>query len=106
MVPTKGTAAVARYRNTHSAQKKDMIECWNFRGNLLVAHVGKALLKTISMRLKTSCEAKRLLSEEQCGFRPHRSTTDMMFTDRRLGELEAKASVPLFLCFTNLQKVL
>ena len=30
------------------------------------------------------CEAKGLLPEEQCGFRPDRSTTDMMFLVRRL----------------------
>ena len=45
-----------------------------------------------------------MLSEEQCGFRPHRSTTDMMFAVRRLQELGRKARVPLFLCFIDLQK--
>ena len=38
-------------------------------------------------------------------FRPHRSTTDMMFAVRRLQELGRKARVPLFLlCFIDLQK--
>ena len=45
-----------------------------------------------------------LLTEEQCGFRPHRSTTDVMFAVRRLQELGRKARGPLFLCFIDLQK--
>ena len=44
-----------------------------------VAPAGKVLLKIVATRLSAYCEARNLLSEEQCGFRPHRSTTDMMF---------------------------
>ena len=85
-------------------KKKDWTECGNYRGISLVAHAGKVLLKIVATRLSAYCEAKNLLSEEQCGFRPHRSTTDMMFAVRRLQELERKARVPLFLCFVDLQK--
>ena len=56
------------------------------------------------MRLGNYCEAKGLLPEEQCGFRPHCSTTDMMIVVRRLQELGRKGGVPLFLCFVDLQK--
>ena len=45
-----------------------------------------------------------MLPEEQCGFRPCRSTMGMMSTVRRLQELERKARVPLLLCFIDLQK--
>ena len=42
--------------------------------------------------------------EEQCGFRPRRSTLDIMFAVRRLQELGRKARVQLCLCFIDLQK--
>ena len=86
-------------------KKKDRTECGNYRGISLVAHAGKVLLlKVIATRLSAYCEARNLLPEEQCGFRPHRSTTDMMFAVRRLQELGSKARVPLFLCFVDLQR--
>ena len=76
----------------------------NYRGISLVVHAGKVLFKVVAMRIGDYCEAKGLLPEEQCGFRPHRSTTDMMFVVRRLQELGRKVGVPLFLCFIDLQK--
>ena len=85
-------------------KKKDRTECGNYRGISLVAHAGKVLLKIVATRLSAYCEARNLLPEEQCGFRPHRSTTDMMFAVRRLQELGRKARAPLFLCFIDLQK--
>ena len=85
-------------------KKKDRTDCDNYRGISLVAHAGKALLKIVATRLSTYCGARNLLPEEQCGFRPHRSTTDMMFAVRTPQELGRKARVPLFLCFIDLQK--
>ena len=85
-------------------KKKDRTDCGNYRGISLVAHAGKVLLKIVATRLSAYYEARNLLSKEQCGFRPHRLTTDMMFAARRLQELERKARVPLFLCFINLQR--
>ena len=85
-------------------KKKNRTECGNYRGISLVAHAGKVLLKIVATRLSAYCEARNLLPEEQCGFRPQRSTTDMMFGVRRLQELGRKARVPLFLCFVDLQK--
>ena len=54
-------------------KKKDRTECGNNRGISLVAHAGKILLKIT--------ERVGILLEEQSGFRPNRSTTDMMFRD-------------------------
>ena len=71
-------------------KKKDRTECGNYRGISLVAHAGKVLLKIVATRLSAYCEARNLLLEEQCGSRPHRSTTDMMFAVLRLQELEGK----------------
>ena len=85
-------------------KKKDRTECGNYRGISLVVHAGKVLLKIVATRLSAYCEARNLLPEEQCGFHPQGSTTDMMFAVRRLQELGRKARAPLFLCFIDLQK--
>ena len=85
-------------------KKEDRTECGNYRGISLVAHAGKVLLRIVATRLSAYREARNLLPEEQCGFRPHRSTTGMMFAVRRLQELGRKARAPLFLCFIDLQK--
>lgn len=62
-------------------KKKDRTDCNNYRGIALVAH-----------------------AEEQCGFRPGRSTLDMMFVVRMLQEFGREKDVPLFFCFIDLQK--
>ena len=75
-------------------KKGDKTECGNYRGISLVSHAGKILLKVVATRrLSAYCEAKELLPEEQCGFRPDRPTTDMMFVVRRLQEIGRKARV-------------
>ena len=71
-------------------KKKDRTECGNYRGISLVAHAGKIMLKIIARRLSEYCEHVGILPEEQSGFRPNRSTTDMMFVIRRLKELAWK----------------
>ena len=71
-------------------KKKDRTECGNYRGFSLVAHAGKVLLQVIAGRLSDYCERETILLEEQCGFRPQRSTVDMMFVVRRLQELARK----------------
>ena len=52
-------------------------------------------------RLGAYCEAKGLLPEEQCGFRPNHSTTNMMFVVGRLQEVGRKAGVSLSMCFID-----
>ena len=84
--------------------KKDRTACGNYRGISLVAHAGIILLTIVATRLSAYCVAGNLLPEEQRGFRPHRSTTDMMFTVRMLRDLGRKARASLFLYFVDLQK--
>ena len=67
-----------------------------------MAHAGKVLLKVIAGRLSNYYEREGILPEEQYGFRPHRSTVDMMFTVRRLQELAKKTDTPLSMCFLDL----
>ena len=85
-------------------KKGDKPKCGNYRGISLLSHAGKVLLKVVARRLSAYCEAKGLLPEEQCGFRPNRSTTDMMLVVRRLQKIGRKAGASLFMCFIELQK--
>ena len=83
-------------------KKKDHSDC-NYRGMSLVDS-GKVLLKVVASRLSNYFEAKRILPEEQCGFRPARSTIDMMFVVRRLKEIGRARKIPLYMCFVDLQR--
>ena len=69
---------------------------WNYRGISLLVHAGKLLLKIVARRLSYYCEYVGILPEEQSGFRPNRSITDMMFVMRRLQELARKKRIPQF----------
>ena len=73
-------------------------------GISLVAHAGKILLKIIARRLGEYCERVGILPEEQSGFRPNRSATDMMFMILRLQELARKKQIPLYVCLIDLTK--
>eukprot|EP00752_Nemacystus_decipiens_P010806 g9612.t1 len=85
-------------------KKGDRSNCNNFRGISPLSHVGKVLAKTITNRLTAFCEANDILPEEQCGFRPGRSTVCMLFVVRRLQELGRRRRIPLYMCFIDLQK--
>ena len=85
-------------------KKKDRTECVHYRGISLIAHARKILLKIIARRLSEYCERVGILREEQNGFRPNRSTTDMMFVIRPLQELARKKRIPLYVCFIDLTK--
>ena len=85
-------------------KKKDRAECSNYRGLSLVAHAGKVPLKIVANRLGDFCEEAGILPEGQCGFRPQRSTTDMMFVVRRLQKLGRTSNISLEICFIDLAK--
>ena len=85
-------------------KKKGRTECSNYRSLSLLAHAGKVLLKIVAGRLGDFCEKPGILPEEQCGFRPQRSTTDMMFVVRRLQELGRTGNTSLEICFIDLAK--
>ena len=85
-------------------KKKDRSDCNNYRAISLVARAGKVLLKIASARLSSHCQVGGILPEEQCGFRPARSTVDMLFVVRRLQELGRERKIPLYMCFIDLQK--
>ena len=85
-------------------KKKDRAECGNYRGIPLVAHAGKILLKIIARHLSEYCERVGILPEEQSGFRPKRSTTDMIFVICRLQELAREERIPLYVYFIDITK--
>ena len=85
-------------------EKSDRSNCNNYRGISLLSHAGKVLLKIVANRLSDYCEAHGILPDEQCGFRPERSTVDMLFVVRRLQELARRRRIPLYMCFVDLQK--
>ena len=60
--------------------------------------------KSVYQLVSAFCEANNILPEEQCGFRPGRSTADMLFVVRRLQELGRRKKVPLYMCFVDLKK--
>ena len=101
-----GSPAAVERRGHHRVlhKKGDKTGCGNYRGVSLVSHAGKVLLKGVARRLNAYCETKGLLPEEQCGFRPDRSTTDMIFVVPRLQEVGRKAGVSLFTCIIDLQR--
>ncbi|CAB1097278.1 unnamed protein product [Ectocarpus sp. CCAP 1310/34] len=86
--------------------KGDTMECGNYRGISRVAHAGEVLLKVVATPLSHYCEREGSLpeEEEQSGFRPHRSTLDMLFAIQRLHELARKKSTAVFACFVELTK--
>ena len=92
------------YKRQVLFKKHDPYECGNYRGISLGSHAGKVVLKIIANRLSTYCEWKGILPEAQCGFRPGRSTVDMMFVVRRLQELAREKNLPVYMCFVDLQK--
>ena len=85
-------------------KKKDRTECGNYRSISLIAHAGKILLKILARSLSEYCGRVGILPEEQSGFRPNCSTTDMMFVIRRLQELARTKRIPLYVCFIDLTK--
>ena len=85
-------------------KKKDRNNCGNYRGISLVAHAGKAFLYIVTTRLNAYVESLGILPEEQCGFRPARSTTDMIFVARMLQEFGREKNTPIFMCFIDLMK--
>jgi len=65
-------------------KKKDKMKCNNYRGISLLSHTSKIFSRMILNRLRK--RTGEILSEEQAGFRPGRSTIDQIFTLRQLAE--------------------
>ena len=85
-------------------KNKGQTEYGNYRSISLVAHADKVLLKIIARRLSEHCKCVGIPPEGHSGFRPNRSTTDIMLVICRLQELAWKKQIPLYACFIDLTK--
>lgn len=65
-------------------KKKDKAECANYRGISLLSHASKVYERILERRLRNIVEG--VLGECQCGFRPNRSVTDLIFTVKMIKE--------------------
>lgn len=88
---------VALYKNKGSKS-----DCGNYRGISLLSIAGKIFARVILNRLITVSEVN--LPEAQCGFRPGRSTIDMIFALRQLQEKCVEQNMPLYSVFIDLTK--
>ena len=78
-------------------------DCGNYRGISLLSVAGKILARVILNRLITNISEENL-REAQCGFRPNRSTTDMIFTVRQVQEKCIKQNMDFVAVFIDLTK--
>ncbi|KAL2088694.1 hypothetical protein ACEWY4_015593 [Coilia grayii] len=83
-------------------KKGDKADCGNYRGISLLSSTGKILARILSNRLLPLSE--EILPESQCGFRPTRGTSDMIFTARQLQEKCREQHLPLYTAFIDLTK--
>ncbi|XP_062841273.1 uncharacterized protein LOC134300780 [Trichomycterus rosablanca] len=78
-------------------------DCGNYRGISLLSTAGKILARVILNRLISNISEVNL-PESQCGFRPGRSTTDMIFVVRQLQEKCREQNLDLYAVFIDLTK--
>ena len=88
---------VALYKN-----KGSKADCGNYRGISLLSIAGKIFARIILNRLIAVSEAN--LPEAQCGFRPGRSTVDMIFTVRQVQDKCLEQNLDLYSVFIDLTK--
>ena len=94
----RDAAIVSLFKN-----KGNRAECGNYRGISLLSIAGKILARVILNRLISSI-AEDWLPDSQCGFRPGRSTIDMVFTVRQIQEKCIEQQMDLFAVFIDLTK--
>jgi hypothetical protein len=76
----------------------------NYRGITLLSVVGKIYASVLNKRVTRWCEANGVLSEEQAGFRPGRSTVDHIFTLSELTRARRKRRKETHCAFLDIRK--
>ena len=61
------------------------------------------LLKFVAAYLRDYCEVGGVRPEERCGFRPTRSTVNMLFVVRHLQQSGRARNTPLYMYFIDLR---
>jgi hypothetical protein len=80
-------------------KKGDRTVCKNFRGISLLIVASKIMESVILSRIRIAVDED--LRENQCGFRPGRSTVDQIFTLRQIIELRMQYRRPLIVAFID-----
>ena len=83
-------------------KKGNLKKCQNYRTISLISHASKVMLRIIMNRLKT--KAEEILSEEQAGFRPGRSTVEQIFNIRILIEKHRDHQESIYHNFIDFKK--
>ena len=78
-------------------------DCNNYRGISLLCIAGKILARILLNRLVENISEGNL-PETQCGFRPNRSTVDMIFSVRQVQEKCREQNMDLYMVFVDLTK--
>uniref|UniRef100_A0A5F8GN97 RNA-directed DNA polymerase n=1 Tax=Monodelphis domestica TaxID=13616 RepID=A0A5F8GN97_MONDO len=94
----RDASIVVLYKN-----KGTRTACDNYRGISLLSTAGKIFARVILNRLLSSVSEQNL-PESQCGFRPDRSTIDMVFTVRQMQEKCLEQNLSLYIVFVDLTK--
>lgn len=81
-------------------KKGDRKKCVNYRGITLTSQVAKLYERVIERKIRPKIEEH--LSEEQYGFRPGRSTNDLIFSIRQLMEKYYEYDKPLWMIFLDI----
>ena len=76
--------------------------CSNYRGVTLLSHCGKIYTRIIEKRLRQRVE--NIVLEGQYGFRPGRSTTDLIFAIRMLLEKRWEWDRMRYILFIDMEK--
>ena len=83
-------------------KKGDKTNCKNYRGIALMPHIAKVYERILERRLREKVESK--LDEWQHGFRPGRSTIDLVFALKMLYEKNWEFNNKVYLAFIDLEK--
>lgn len=84
-------------------KKGDRSDCGNYRGISLLSIAGKVFARILLNRLSKHVTPE-IVPESQCGFRPNRSTIDMIFSLRQLQEKCIEQDQPLYVVFVDFTK--
>ena len=80
---------------------KRLIDCGNYRGIPLLSHAGKMYGRITENRLRTHVES--IIGEWQHGFRPGKSTTDLIFTIKMILEKSWECGREKFAFFIDME---
>ncbi|GAB0086845.1 Reverse transcriptase domain [Sergentomyia squamirostris] len=83
-------------------KKGNRKDCANYRGISLLSLPGKVFAKVLETRCRAVVEPH--LGDQQCGFRPGRSTTDQLFALKMILEKSWEYAIPVYCCFIDLER--